>query len=60
MWSAILGVPGWVLYYSFLLFYVRWIPIERASFASQEPARAEPKLLSQTPPTDQADLQLAA
>jgi hypothetical protein len=37
MWSAIVTFGGWMLFYLVLLFYVRWIVLERAFFAGEDP-----------------------
>jgi hypothetical protein len=43
MWSAILDVAGWAMFYFLLIYFVRWIAIERAFFAGQDPGRWEQK-----------------
>ncbi len=60
MGSTILEGAGWALFYCLLLFFVRWIAIERTCFAGQDPEQWEPEPLSQTPPADQPDLPRAA
>lgn len=55
MWSAILDVAGWSLFYFLLIFLVRWIAIERAFFAGQDPERWEPEPKSEATPADLRD-----
>ena len=37
MWTAILNISGWALFYLLILFYVRWIIREHAFFAGEDP-----------------------
>ncbi|HSB72089.1 MAG TPA: hypothetical protein VLT62_22395 [Candidatus Methylomirabilis sp.] len=37
MWNAILNWGGWALFFLVLLFYVRWIALERAFFSGRDP-----------------------
>jgi hypothetical protein len=50
MWNSILDVAGWGLFYVLLIFFVRWIGIEREFFASQDPEGWEPKPPSEESP----------
>jgi hypothetical protein len=52
MWNSILDVAGWGLFYLVLIFFVRWIGIEREFFASQDPERWEPEPPSESSPAD--------
>ena len=55
MWSAILDVAGWALFYLLLIFLVRWTGIERTFFADQDPEGWEPEPLSEAAPADPRD-----
>jgi len=44
MWNAILNVAGWLLFYLAILLYVRWVALERAYFAGQDPEAWSPGL----------------
>ena len=37
MWSAILTVGGWAFFYLLIIFYVRWVCLERMYFADTDP-----------------------
>jgi hypothetical protein len=52
MWNSILEVAGWGLFYLLLIFFVRWIGIEREFFAGQDPERWEPRPPSESSPVD--------
>ncbi len=60
MWSAGVEIAGWAVLYLLLLFFVRWIAIERTFFAGQDPERWKPESLSEAPSADQEELQLGA
>jgi hypothetical protein len=43
MWSAMLNVGGWVLFYCGLLLYVVWVAQERTFFADRDSERWSPE-----------------
>jgi len=44
MWNAILAAGGWVLFYLVILLWVRWVSLERAYFAGQDPEAWRPDM----------------
>ena len=42
MWSALLQVSGWALFFLAILLYVRWVCLERVYFAGQDPEAWDP------------------
>ena len=55
MWSAIVDVAGWALFYFVLILFVRWTAIERAFFAGQNPEGWEPERAAAPVPPDLRD-----
>lgn len=55
MWNTILTASGWVLFYCVILYWVRWIPSERAYFAGQDPEAWRPDAHPDDPALDVND-----
>lgn len=52
MWTTILLLGGWMLFWGFLLLFVRWVTIERDFFAGQDPERWQPPVVREAAPGD--------
>ncbi len=50
MWSAVLSIGGWAVFYVLLLFFVRWVGLEREFFFCQDPENWRPDVPSEVPP----------
>ena len=50
MWSAILSFGGWVVFWVLLLFFVRWVGLEKAFFEGQDPENWRPDFPRETSP----------
>lgn len=42
MWTTMLLLGGWIGFWGFLFWFVRWVTLERAFFAGQDPERWQP------------------
>ncbi len=49
MWSAVLNIGGWLVFWVLLLFYVRWAAFERNFFTGQDPEDWRPDFPSEGP-----------
>lgn len=52
MWNGLLALGGWTLFYLVILFWVRWVALERMYFAGQDPEAWRPDLQPNDRPTE--------
>jgi len=52
MCSTILSIGGWILFYLFILFYVRWVCLERVYFGGDDSEGSDLRSQSDEHPAD--------